>query len=380
MVGFVAVGAGLGSIVILLAAVGLRRRGSRSGDGLIASAITDMNMRMDATVRELNDALEVAEEEGRRLRLQSKLSGSIELDVVVARTLEAARSIPGVDAALVALRGASGAPPRVATSGLSSAEAELGLAAGTPDGPLARTISIAYGYDEAALEQNGAAVREGLAVPLLFEDDAIGQLAVFARAASTDLRASQLSELELLAERAGPALENARRFGEARTLADFDALTGLHNRRYFHETLAREIARANRYGRELALVVFDIDDFKAINDRVGHLAGDAVLAHAAERLRDVLRSADIACRVGGDEFAVILAESTLAEAEYLSQRIQAVISLRPLGDAGKLQISAGVAELRHSDDAVSLFQRADDALYQAKGNGKGQTFSAASTG
>ncbi len=76
MVGFVAVGAGLGSIVILLAAVGLRRRRSRSGDGLIASAITDMNMRMDATVRELNDALEVAEEEGRRLRLQSKLSGS----------------------------------------------------------------------------------------------------------------------------------------------------------------------------------------------------------------------------------------------------------------------------------------------------------------
>ena len=76
-----------------------------------------------------------------------------------------------------------------------------------------------------------------------------------------------------LALRAGPAIDNARRFREARQLADLDALTGLHNRRYFHETLQREVARAHRYSRNLALVVFDLDDFKAINDRIGHLAG-----------------------------------------------------------------------------------------------------------
>ena len=89
--------------------------------------------------------------------------------------------------------------------------------------------------------------------------------------------------------RAGPAIENARRFREARHQADLDALTGLHNRRYFHETLARETARAQRYNRRLALIVFDLDDFKAINDRIGHLAGDTVLAEVAERVRDVVR-------------------------------------------------------------------------------------------
>src|SRR5207249_6853944 len=103
-----------------------------------------------------------------------------------------------------------------------------------------------------------------------------------------------LRQLETLALRAGPAIENARRFREARQLADLDALTGLHNRRFFHETLARECARAHRYERRLSLIVFDLDDFKDVNDRIGHLAGDSVLAEAAERVGDVVRNAELA--------------------------------------------------------------------------------------
>src|SRR5262249_33068788 len=144
------------------------------------------------------------------------------------------------------------------------------------------------------------------------------------------------------------------------------------NRRYFHETLAREVARAHRYDRSLALIVFDLDDFKAINDRIGHLVGDTVLAQVAERVRDVVRSADVACRVGGDEFATILPESTLDDADQLYRRLQAQISSRPLPEAGRLLISAGVAELNENDDAVTFFQRADDALYRAKAAGKGR--------
>jgi len=170
--------------------------------------------------------------------------------------------------------------------------------------------------------------------------------------------------------------ENARRFREARQLADLDALTGLHNRRYFHETLARECSRAHRYERKLSLIIFDLDDFKEINDRIGHLAGDTVLAEAAERVRDVVRTADIACRVGGDEFAVILPESSLEDADQLYRRIQNAISSRPLGQGGKLFLSAGVAELRAEDDPVAFFQRADDALYRAKEAGKGRVVSA----
>jgi diguanylate cyclase (GGDEF)-like protein len=156
----------------------------------------------------------------------------------------------------------------------------------------------------------------------------------------------ELALLEELTTRAGPAIENARRFGEARQLADLDALTGLHNRRYFHETLARECSRAHRYDRKLALVVVDIDDFKSINDRIGHLSGDAVLAAVAERIQSVVRSADVACRVGGDEFAVILPESSMADAEQLYRRIQFAVGSRPLGPFERIRRSAGLAELQ----------------------------------
>jgi diguanylate cyclase (GGDEF)-like protein len=100
------------------------------------------------------------------------------------------------------------------------------------------------------------------------------------------------------------------------------------------------------------------------------------LAEAAERVRDVVRTADIACRVGGDEFAVILPESSLDDADQLYRRILTAVSTRPLGQAGKLYLSAGVAELRPEDDPVSFFQRADQALYRAKEAGKGRVVSA----
>src|SRR2546421_394259 len=197
------------------------------------------------------------------------------------------------------------------------------------------------------LAANGALIHSGLAVPLAVDTgERIGYLAIFTRATRREWSDDDLRELEELARRAGPAIENARRFREARQLADLDALTGLHNRRYFHETLAREVARAHRYGRELALVVFDLDDFKAINDRIGHLAGDAVLAETAERVKDVVRSADIACRVGGDEFAVILPESKTGDADQLYHRLLGAVGSRPVGQAGRLSVSAGLAGLR----------------------------------
>jgi diguanylate cyclase (GGDEF)-like protein len=96
-----------------------------------------------------------------------------------------------------------------------------------------------------------------------------------------------------------------------------------------------------------------------------------VLAEAAERVLDVVRSADVACRVGGDEFAVILPESSLPDANQLYTRLEQALSVRPVAQAGRLHLSAGVAELRPDDDAISFFERADEALYRAKGSGKG---------
>jgi len=176
--------------------------------------------------------------------------------------------------------------------------------------------------------------------------------------------------LESLARRAGPAISNAIRFTEAREHAELDSLTGLHNRRLFYEFLAREIARAQRYERFVSVIVFDLDDFKRINDRIGHLGGDAVLTDVAGQMRGVVRATDIACRVGGDEFAVILPESGRDDAELLADRIALSIRSIRVEKIGPLKISAGVAEVRADDTATELFKRADQALYRAKKAGK----------
>ena len=131
-----------------------------------------------------------------------------------------------------------------------------------------------------------------------------------------------------------------------------------------------------RYERRLALLVFDIDDFKAINDRIGHLAGDTVLAQLADRVRTVVRTSDVACRVGGDEFAVILPESSLDDAEHLFRRLGHVVSERASGPVDRLAISGGVAELQPGDTTVTFFERADEALYRAKQSGKAQAIAA----
>jgi diguanylate cyclase (GGDEF)-like protein len=371
----VGIASALAMLVAVLVVLLVGRRSRTPGEDRLALAMAEMNLRMDTVVRELTSAVARAEEEGRRSRVLGELGGSIDLDEVLSRTLEAAGALPGADAALISMTSSEG-KPLVATLGLSPEEAERQAVAGPPDGRQARSIAISYRYTPEEQAAHGDVIHSGVAVPLSGEGGQLGFLTIFTRTQSRSFGEQTLDELESLADRAGPAIENARRFREARQLADLDALTNLHNRRYFHETLAREVARAQRYNRHLALIVFDLDDFKAVNDRIGHLAGDSVLAEAAERVRGVVRSADIACRVGGDEFAVILPESSLGDADQLYRRIQASVSSRPISQIGNLYLSAGVAELRPEDDGVSFFQRADEALYRAKGAGKGQVVAA----
>jgi len=374
----IGISAGLGALVLLL--LGLlvvRWRSGSSADERVAEVVASLNTRMDELGRELQGALERAEEEGRRSRIFGQLAGSIDLDEVLSRTLETAGALDGADAALVLLPDPEEGKPVVATLGLSVEEAERHAVTGPPDGRLARSITMSYSYPQLEREVGeNAVIHAGLAVPMPGDNGTIGFLTIFTRQAGRDFGEEDVRELETLATHAGPAIENARRFREARQLADLDALTGLHNRRFFHETLAREVARAHRYNRKLALIVFDLDDFKEINDKIGHLAGDSVLAEAAGRMRSVVRSADVACRVGGDEFAVVLPESSLQDADQLYRRIQNAVSARPIGEVGKVFLSAGVAELRPEDDAITFFERADHALYRAKDAGKGRVVAA----
>jgi diguanylate cyclase (GGDEF)-like protein len=347
----------------------LARRTQSSTEERTSAVISDLNQRLEALRSELRLALESAQEEVRRNRFVGELAGSIDLDEVLTRVLEAVGALPGVDAALISVASVEG-EPIVDVTGITLEEAEEYSLTAPRAGTRLRAVTLSFEPVEQA-ESNEHPITGGLAVPVRGELGPLGLLTVFTRSAPESIAALE-SELEALAVRAGPAIENARRFREARQLADLDALTSLHNRRYFHETLAREVSRAHRYERRLSLLIFDLDDFKAINDRIGHLAGDAVLAEIAERVREVVRSADIACRVGGDEFAVILPESTLDDADQLYSRLRAAVAARPTAQAGSLSVSAGMAELKVADDPISFFQRADESLYLAKAGGKGR--------
>jgi diguanylate cyclase (GGDEF)-like protein len=326
------------------------------------------------SVEEPEQTLQEARVESPRSRRLADIATTIDLDSVLERTLEAAVTTGGIDAAMAVIRQTE-ETPLVATFGMTAEEAARQPVSSSPSGG-ARAVRISYRYAEAgdSAEESGARlIRGGVAVPLR-EDHVgtIGTLAVFWREDDRVPEEKEIAELETLARTSAPAIRNAQEFREARQLADVDALTGVHNRRYFHETLERECARAHRYERGVALVILDIDDFKATNDRLGHLAGDAVLAAIAERLRGAVRQSDIACRVGGDEFAVILPEAGARDAEKLYRRIQFAVGSGASGPAEHVRLSAGIAELRPDDDAVSVFQRADEALYRAKEAGKGQ--------
>jgi diguanylate cyclase (GGDEF)-like protein len=168
-----------------------------------------------------------------------------------------------------------------------------------------------------------------------------------------------------------PKIIEAHALGAIESEAVSDGLTGLYNRRYFEEALVREVERARRYDLESTLLLVDLDGFKAINDTRGHQEGDRVLQEVAEVVRRHLRASDIACRFGGDEFAVILCDTPRDEALAVAERIRADVE-RAFERA--VTISAGLATV--PDDARSteeLVANADRALYAAKRGGRNGT-------
>lgn len=320
------------------------------------------------------EELKRAQFELRWARQLSGLAETLDLDELLARVLQGAVLLAGADAAAVALW-TEGAPPIVKGMNLKADEA-LPLLGSWPPESRSRALTIRYRFPgEGAGAAN--AIQLGVLVPLSADPSSpTGTLAVFWRRAAKELDEDDLSALEDLALTAGKAIENARQFEELHELAVRDPLTGLHNRRYFDDTLDHEVKRAHRYDRRLALIFFDLDDFKAINEDIGHLGGDLVLAEMAQRLGLVMRGADIPCRVGGDEFAVILPESSVEDAELFFRRLKLAIQGQPVGRVPHLEISAGMAELGRDDDATSLFRRVDQALYRAKRAGKGRVMAA----
>lgn len=150
-----------------------------------------------------------------------------------------------------------------------------------------------------------------------------------------------------------------------RNLAMIDSLTGLYNRRFGEQRLAAEVARSERRGHPVTLLLLDLDDFKKINDTYGHAAGDQVLQYFASQLNNVIRGSDLAVRLGGDEFLVLLPECTTEQLNIVLNRLGS-LETDWQGNRLRVNFSAGWTEYKTGDRLEDLLARADEALYATK--------------
>lgn len=213
-----------------------------------------------------------------------------------------------------------------------------------------------------------------LGVPVVFREQVTGLIALY-NVSARSFTDDDARIAELFASQVAIAMDNSRRVELMEKQAETDQLTGLYNRRAFAVMGEREVGRARRYRRPLALILFDIDHFKDVNDTYGHLVGDHVLRVLTKRVTDTTRATDIVCRYGGEEFIVLMPEAGREEALAMAERLREEISRMTVvteGSTLSLTISLGVASLDPAgqDDLESLISRADRAMYQAKAAGR----------
>lgn len=217
--------------------------------------------------------------------------------------------------------------------------------------------------------------RSFILAPLILEGKVLG---VISLEANPDASFSQ-GDLRLLASfaiTATAAIRNAQLHAEVQRLAITDHMTGLYNRRGLSELGDREVERAWRFQRDLAVIMLDIDDLKSINDTYGHAVGDSAIKHVAYSCQSNTRKIDVLCRYGGDEFVILLPENNLSAAKRIAERLQFAIANSPFRHNGQdipVSLSMGLSMISADNrDLKALLQSADEALYLAKSRGKNQ--------
>ena len=377
-------GAGvLGVLCVVLFLVAFRRLMGRQEE-LVGSMLQRYDDRLAEFAQTLNDALN----QTLPARIAAAISGTPEVEPAgtsgelsdhssIMRLLELARERTEADAA-IAVVGTKKSEPILATVGMSDAEAarvgNLG-GLGVPDYRGARAIQVSFpGYDADGLREP---LRTGLAVPILESTSDAGMLAVLSRNRERRFSELDITSLEDVLSLTRPALETSLELREPDPVPERDTLTNLYDRPAFHALLDREIGRARGRRAPLALLSLDVDRLTTLNARVGQIAADEILAKVAGLLDDVVGPADLACRVGGGRFAVIVVEGGSADAERLFDRFRTMLHERPLPSLGVITASGGVAELLPADDVAALVVRADAALGLAKSSGRDMVVTAA---
>ncbi len=213
-----------------------------------------------------------------------------------------------------------------------------------------------------------------ISIPLRLAERQIGVLNLV-MAPNAIFSGDEIRLVQTIGDQYSAAIERARLYEEAERMATLDPLTELFNRRHFFELAHQEFDRACRYKHNISVIMLDIDLFKNVNDTYGHLVGDQVLQTIADRCRSVLRSSDKIGRYGGEEFVIILPETSIEMAEKTANRIRAIVSDRPIiVENAKIStsVSLGVSSM-DADCNLELEQvleQADQALYRAKQSGR----------
>jgi len=215
----------------------------------------------------------------------------------------------------------------------------------------------------------GAGVISGVSLTVGARENAFGILSAFATS-KREFTIDDVHFMQAIANVLAAAVQRKRTEEEIHALATTDSLTGLANRRAFTAIIEREIDRAHRYGSNLALIMYDIDHFKSVNDCHGHDVGDQVLRAVTELVKKSVRTVDVVARWGGEEFMALLPAADLAAAKIVAEKLRAAIAGHRFETLGSLTASFGVTVYKPDDNMNTLSKRVDDALYIAKENGR----------
>jgi diguanylate cyclase (GGDEF)-like protein len=348
----------LAAASVVLFVLALRRLLSRQAE-VTETLLRRYDDRLAGFAQTLNDALAAYR--------MSRPVATLELEddpEPMVRALEMARERTSADGAIALVTSGKGTPI-VATVGLSESETNHIARMGFPDYRGARAIEVAFAGDLPAPDGENP-VRSGLVMPLLAEDEAQSLLGVLTRDRARRFSEEDVDGLETLVQTARPPISRALDLREADVVPEVDMLTNLLDRQSFPTILEREILRARLAHHPLTLLVLDVDRLTWLNARIGILAADGVLLEVAQRLRGAAHRLDYAFRLGGGRFAIVRPGSEGRDASALFEVVQTDLEGRPVGDAGTVSVSGGIAELEPRDGTDSLVARADAALAEAK--------------
>ncbi|MGB9376399.1 MAG: sensor domain-containing diguanylate cyclase [Mycobacteriales bacterium] len=351
-------------------------------DSQRSASSTDGSLALPANLTPTTGPLPAGRDQWRRdlAMLGHALASSHDLDRILAVVLDTSMAAAGARSGAIFLTGRKGLSGKAAR-GLG-AEAEVfrvrtgegivGWAATLAGEPIAGRPTVGGPYPA-----DGEPHPETyIAVAFQTQGRLLGVLALYDRVGGADFDRSDVATVKTFAAQAAVAIDNVQMHRQAKKLSLTDPLTGLWNFRYFQLSFARDIERAARFGRELTLLMLDVDRFKDINDTYGHPRGDAVLVALARRIELEIRDVDVLSRYGGEEMVVVLPETGLQGAGPAADRICQRVRAEPLHVKGvpggiPVTVSIGAAVFpANGKTAAEIIRRADGAMYAAKSGGR----------